>query len=163
MLNFLGRHIQSALAVALVGSLIATGTSLYTAYVTFQYQSASQDRQIMVDRVNKFDSSGSEIVEAISTFLKALNARQELSDSKEKFRSVLSQQVQEAESLNTFLGGVQRKRITDYQSAVINFNKQVQSFSNQDDIGNWVENVGRLLDTRRNLVRYIQTDLKRSV
>ncbi|WP_156394109.1 hypothetical protein [Methylobacterium sp. Leaf94] len=150
-----------ALTAAVITSLISAGVSVYSARLSYEYQSVTQVNQIKIDKVQKFDANSSEIVDALNTFIIAVNKSQDLTKAKEKFKTVLLSQIQDAESIKRLFGKEENALISSYQNEVVKFNKDVQTFVDAKDIGQWAENLGKVLDLRSDLVKQLQENVQK--
>jgi hypothetical protein len=159
VLDFIARHSQNAILASLIASVLALAGSVGSAVLTYQYTRASQDRQIRLDQLTRFDASSSQILEAAGAFISAINENKDLPVARQRLSAVLATQMHDADSIKLLYGSHVDRLINEYQAAVSELNQAAQKTSSVTEMRPWTESFGRVLDTKSNLIQGIYNEV----
>jgi hypothetical protein len=149
MLRYFKENAQNALIASVAASIISAASALGCVYVTFQYSTAIQDRQVRLEQISKFDSNSAQLIDAGGEFIAAINtSNKDMSGVRVKMRTVVASQLHDSENLRKFFDGRVNKLVTDYQSAISDLNNVAQNASGPMDMRLWAESFGRALDAK---------------
>ena len=163
MLKYLKDNSQNALIAAVVTSLISAGATGWSVYMTYSYSTATQDRQVKLEQISKFDGNSSQLIDAGGQFVAAINSNnKDLSAVKVKMRTVVASQLHDSENLRKFFDGRINKLVTDYQTAISDLNDVAQKTSSPMEMRPWVESFGRALDAKASLSTQLYTSIGKS-
>jgi hypothetical protein len=151
MTSFLEKHSQNAILAAVLTSILAIVTSLGSVFFTYYFTTASQDRQLKIEQVSKFDGTSAQLIDAAGLFIDAINAKQDLATARLKVRTVVATQIQDTETLRKIFDGKIEALINDYQSALEEFNQVAEKTASVTEMRPWAESFGRVLDTKSTL------------
>lgn len=149
MLAFINRMAQSPLYAPIVSGVVSLLISVPSAYLSYHYATVTQDRQIKLEQVFKFDASASQIVEATSDFIAALNTHRDLANSKEKIRNSTTKEILDSEQLRPLFPVT--ALLNDYVQALREFNKISQTTATPSDIRLWTESFDKVIASRDKL------------
>jgi hypothetical protein len=126
----------------IVANLITVGANVYTAKIT-------QDRQTATEVSNKFDAAANQIVEAVGSFIVALNEKGDLSTPKKKIQDITATQVVELDHLRK--RAPKASSIAAYQDALMRFNETAQKLDSPADIGPWSQAFELVMKARQSV------------
>jgi hypothetical protein len=159
MSGFLERHSQNALIGSMIASAIALISSVISMCVTVHYTNTAQVRQMRLEQISKFDSSGEKVVEAGGSFIAAVNDHKQLDPAKTNLSAVLATQIQETDNISKFFDGNVRKSAEQYEEALMELNQVAQKTSAITEMRPWAESFGRALDAKLRLSQELYTAL----
>jgi hypothetical protein len=148
---------QHPAGAAVLGGLPAAIVSIICVIITIVNNSSSQNRQVELDLVAKFDQSSNQIVNAGSMFLSAINNSKNLDESKKFIATLSGTQIIETESLKHAFGDV--AEIDSYQNAVKEFQTVASSTRSAEDIKVWAESFGKVVDAKISLTNKLYNKL----
>ena len=103
MLRYFKENAQNALIASVAASIISAASALGCVYVTFQYSTAIQDRQVRLEQISKFDSNSAQLIDAGGEFIAAINtSNKDMSGVRVKMRTVVASQLHDSENLRKF-------------------------------------------------------------
>jgi len=157
ILKSLSNNPTASLLINLVSALAAIGSLLVAFYVVqteYEYNLLVQDRAGQLENVRKFDQTTSLMISAGADFLRALNASADLAATRARITDLATTQSIEADNLRReFRVDVE---LAAYERAVYNFTRTSQITSSPENIKNWVENFGAVVDSRDKLIKTLQ-------
>ena len=164
MLDFIKRHEANAVLAALITSVLALFSGVGSAWLTYHYNTQSQDRQARLEQVSKFDGANGELIAAAGAFINAINDNKDLEPARRQLSSVLANQIYSVENLQKFFNGNVGKLAREYQQAVSELNQVAQKTNTVTEMRPWTEGFGRVLDTKSALSRelYVALGTKRT-
>lgn len=157
--DYIERNQSNAVIAAVITAVLALVGSLGQVYLTYYYNTQSQDRQIKIEQISKFDGSSAELISAAGTFINAVNDKKDLEDARKQLSAVLATQIFTTQNLQNFYGNDIGKLIRDYQTAISELNQISQKTGSVTEMRPWTESFGRVLDTRANLSNQLHTTL----
>ncbi len=160
MLKYLKDNAQNALVAAVITSIISAGASGWSVYMTYYYSTATQDRQVRLEQISKFDTNSSQLIDAGGQFVAAINSNnKDLNGAKVKMRTVVASQLHDSENLRKFFDVRINKLVTDYQTALSDLNDVAQKTSSPIEMRPWSESFGRALDAKATLSTQLYTSI----
>jgi hypothetical protein len=150
---------RDAILAALLTGLIAIAAAAFSGYLSYHYGTVSQDRQVRLDQIAKFDSASSQLIEAAGSFVTAINGHQDLDPSRLKVRIAVANELQQADGLRRIFGGGIDKLVTDYQGALTEFNQVADKTRSVTDMRPWAESFGRVLDVKSDLSKELSVSM----
>jgi hypothetical protein len=151
MFGFIREKSENVSVAAIITSALSAVASIVCVYLTYQYATSTQDRQVRLEQVSKFDTNSSQLIEAGGQFIAAINDNKDLSGAKVKMRTVVASQIHDSENLRKFFDGPVSQLVSDYQSAISELNDVAQKTSNPTEMRPWTESFGRALDAKASL------------
>jgi hypothetical protein len=163
MLTYFKENAQNALIASVIASVISAASAVGCVYMTYYYSTATQDRQVKLEQISKFDGNSSQLIDAGGQFVAAINSNnKDLSGAKVKMRTVVASQLHDSENLRKFFDGRINKLVTDYQTAISDLNDVAQKTSSATEMRLWVESFGRALDAKASLSTQLYTSVGKS-
>ncbi|SEI08880.1 hypothetical protein [Tardiphaga sp. OK245] len=163
MFKYLKDNSQNALVAAVLTSVISAVAALVSVYMTYHYSTATQDRQVRLEQISKFDANSSQLIDAGGQFVAAINSNnKDLSGAKVKMRTVVASQLHDSENLRKFFDGRVNKLVTDYQAAISDLNDVAQKTASPMEMRPWAESFGRALDAKASLSTQLYTSVGKS-
>jgi hypothetical protein len=163
MLKYFKENSQNALVAAVLTSIISAFASGWSVYQTYYYATATQDRQVRLEQISKFDNNSSQLIDAGGQFVEAINSsNKDLAGAKVKMRTVVASQLHDSENLRKFFDGRVSKLVTEYQAAISELNDSAQKTSSVIEMRPWTESFGRALDAKATLSGQLYTSVGKS-
>jgi hypothetical protein len=153
MANFLKRHEQNALLAALIGAAAAILIGIVSIVLTVYFNNETQDRQLRLEQVSKFDASSQQVIDAGASFIAAINNNRGLAPAREKLSAVVAAQIHETDKITKFFDDRVQQRAGRYENALSELNEVAQRTSSAADMRTWTETFGRVLDANSTLSR----------
>ncbi len=150
---------NNALATALITSFVALFTSVTSLYISYHFNVQSQDRQMKLEQVGKFDSSTAELIAAAGGFVSAINDNKNINEARLQLSNVIATQIHQAESIGRFHDREIRNLVVEYQDVSNELNQVAQKTSKVTDMRPWTETFGRMLDVKAKLAAEVHTSL----
>lgn len=153
MLNeFIKKHESNAILAALIASVLALAGTGLSNYLTFYYNGQSQDRQVKLEQISKFDASSVQLVAAAGSFINAINNNNKgLEEAKRQLSSVIASQIYTSEDFARAYGSGVSPIVKEYQAALTDLNRTAQKTSSVTEMRAWSETFGRVLDSKAQL------------
>jgi hypothetical protein len=153
MKEYIEKHRDNAIIAALVVSVLALAGTVLSCYLTYYYNSQSQDRQAKLEQISKFDASSTELVAAAGAFINAINQNdgKELEAVRRKLSQVIASQIYGSQDFTKAYGGDLDDVVRRYQAALAELNNTARGTSSVTDMRPWSESFGRVLDTKATL------------
>jgi hypothetical protein len=130
----------------IVGGLPATIVAVVCVFLTYNNTVASQNRQIQIDLIARFDQSSNQIVDAGTMFLSAITENKDLGPAKKVIASLAGRQLLETQDLLRAFGD--EKKVLTYQDALKEFNTIADGTQSAADIKGWAESFGHVIDAK---------------
>jgi hypothetical protein len=146
--EFIQKHQSNAILAALVASVLALGGTVLSNYLTYYYNVQSQDRQVKLEKVSRFDASSAELIAAAGVFINAINDSKDLEAARKQLSSVVASQIYNSQDLGAVYGNDVGGTIREYQTALTELNQTSQKTSSATEMRAWSETFGRVLDTK---------------
>jgi hypothetical protein len=131
--------------------------SVPSAWLSYHYSTVSQDRQLKIEQIFKFESSSAQIVEAVGDFVAALNARSDLAEAKKRIAASTTNEIDASEHLHSLFPKV--NDIEKYMDALAEFNKVSQSTSSAMDIKPWMESLDKMNGLRHKATKSVKESI----
>ena len=162
MLRYFKENAQNALIASVVASVISAASALGCVYMTYYYSTATQDRQVRLEQISKFDGNSAQLIDAGGQFVAAINSNnKDLNGAKVKMRTVVASQLHDSENLRKFFDGGINKLVTDYQAAISDLNDVAQKTASPMEMRPWAESFGRALDAKAILSTQLYSSIGR--
>lgn len=142
------KHQGNAILAAILASIVSICVGVGSVALTFYYNTQTQDRQVKLEQVSKFDGSSAELITAAGAFINAINENKDIDSARLKISQVLAAQIDSSENLKKFYGNDVRRLAKDYQSAISELNQVGQRTNTVTEMRPWTESLGRVLDTK---------------
>jgi hypothetical protein len=159
--TFLQKHSQNVMLATIIASAFSVIVTLGNAGFTIYATSASQDRQVRIEQLSKFDSASQALLEAAGVFITAVNTNnvKDIDAARLKVRTVVATQIQDTEVLKKTFNGKVASLVDGYQGALAEFNRNAQQTASVTDMRPWAESFGRVLDSRTALSQALSVSL----
>jgi hypothetical protein len=155
--KFISDHSQNAILAAIVASIIALVGSGISSYYTITYGIASQEKQVKLEALAKFDQSSGKIVQIGGGFISAINDSQDLSKPRSEIRAFAATQIDEAENLRRFFPST--PDLTKYQTAVSDFSTVAEKTSRPTEMKQWAESFDKVMVSKSMLSKDLYKQL----
>jgi len=159
MLNeFIEKHESNAILAALIASVLALLGTVCSNYLTYYYNNQSQDRQVKLEQISKFDASSVQLVAAAGAFINAINSNNnDLEVARKQLSFVIASQIYTSEDLTRAYGPGVGPVVKEYEAALSDLNQTAQKTSSVTEMRAWSETFGRALDAKAVLTNQLYT------
>jgi len=149
-ISVLSKLVKIAPLLALFFSFLSLFGTIYNTYAAYVYTLKAQDRQIAIEAIVRLDHSSNMIGEVGRVFIAAINTQGDLAASRSKMADFASRQLLEVENLKRIFKD--NRAIVSYQNAIVELVASSQRVSTPVEMRPWVENFGRAIDAKGELV-----------
>lgn len=156
---FIQKHQSNAILAAVLASALALGGTVVGNILTYYYNVQTQDRQVRLEQISKFDTSSADLVTAAGAFINAINDNKDLDAARKQVSSVVATQIYTSEDLRRTYGDDVARIIKDYQAALTDLNKTSGRTASATEMRVWSETFGRVLDTKAELSEQIHGNI----
>ncbi|HEX4055943.1 MAG TPA: hypothetical protein VHX86_16895 [Tepidisphaeraceae bacterium] len=150
MTSLLERHKDNALVASIIGNVIMVVATIFCVYLTYHYGSATQDRQVRLDQLARFQASTDAITNVSGQFIAAINDKKNLAPVKVQFNAVLGSQLVQVQELSRLFSN-DAEPVKEYEDAIEQLSDAVERTSSVTEMSPWAHSFGRVLDAKTNL------------